>query len=85
MLFLKLTYLASSQALKHINNATWSLKRSPAKDRCFHGNLFPKISNGSGKQVAAAIVHIASPMLKTSKALNLTSSRSQKKLLLYVL
>lgn len=60
------TYLASSQAWYALSNAMWSLWREPANCLCTQPSLLRSdgVSNGSGKLVLAAIVHMASPQLR---------------------
>lgn len=62
----KVIYLASSQAWYALRSAIWSLWRVPENCLCTQPSLLRSdgVSNGSGKLVLAAIVHIASPQLK---------------------
>lgn len=56
-------HLTSSHAWKTESRATWSEKRLPAKFLWTWPSRFPSLTNGSGKQEAAEMVHMASPTL----------------------
>lgn len=57
------SHLTSSHAWKTESRATWSEKRLPAKFLWTWPSRFPSLTNGSGKQEAAEMVHMASPTL----------------------
>lgn len=62
-------YLASSHAWYALRSAMWSLWRVPENFLCTQPSLLRSdgVSNGSGKLVLAAMVHIASPQLTKKK------------------
>lgn len=59
--------LTSSQAWNTPSRATWSENRPPAKFLWTKLRRLPSLMNGSGKQEAAEIVHMASPTLKDGR------------------